>query len=81
MKNKVKIAKDIARFIVGISVCWTVVNVMDNNTDPVKYRHKAEAWVGGVVVGFMVADYAETWTDRTIDSIVNWFETQIKDKK
>ena len=77
MTDKVKIAKDIARFIVGISVCWTVVNVIDNNTSPIKVRHKAEAYVGGAVVGFMVADYAETWTDRTIDCIVNWYKTKV----
>ena len=80
MNKKVKIAKDIARFVVGLSVCWTVVNIIDNNTTPIKARHKAEAWVGGAVVGFMVADYADAWTDKTIDSIVDWYETKIKKK-
>ena len=81
MTDKVKIAKDIASFIVGISVCWTVTNVIDNTTDPEKIRHKAEAYIGGAVIGFMVADYAETWTDQTIDKIVNWYKTQVKNKK
>lgn len=81
MTDKVKLAKNIARFVVGISVCWTVTNVIDNNTDQDKIRHKAEAWVGGAVIGFMVADYAETWTDQTIDKIVNWYKTKVKNQK
>lgn len=82
MATKTGIAKTIAKFVVGISVGYTTGTVIKNNVDPEKRRHKAEAYVGGAVLGTMAAEAAENWTDRKIDSIVErWaeFKTAMKD--
>lgn len=70
MTTKIETAKKIAKLVVGTSVGYTVGNIISHNTETEKRRHKAEAFVGGAVMGAMAADAAEDWTDRKIDEIV-----------
>lgn len=69
-KTKTDHAKTIAKFIVGTSVGFTTGNIIKHNTSTTKRRHKAEAYVGAVVIGTMASEVAEDWTDKKIDQIV-----------
>lgn len=68
--TRVEIAKSAARWIVGISVGWTVRNVVRNNVDTDGKKQEAEAWVAGVALGNMAAQNSERWIDDKIDHYV-----------
>lgn len=63
--------KKIVKWIVGMCAGFTVADVIANNTHPEKARHKAEVFVGGAVIGGIVAEAAEDYTDRAIDEIAD----------
>ena len=74
MSNKREMTKKVVKFAVGWATAWTVGNVISNNVNPDNKFRKAEAVVGGVVVGSMVADAAEDHVGRKIDDIFDIFE-------
>jgi hypothetical protein len=79
MGNKVETTKKIARFIVGTSVGYVANAMIKNNITPEKRRHKAEAAVGGLVVGIMASEMAEAWIDEKIDVVVkSWNDAKAK---
>lgn len=61
--------KKITKWCVGMSAGYTVANAIGNNTTVDSRRHKAELIVGTAVIGGIVAEKAEDYTDRTIDEI------------
>lgn len=72
--DKLAATKKVAKFVVGWSVSWTVGNAIANNVNPDNRFRKAEAVVGGVVVGSMVADAAEEHIDKKIDELADLFK-------
>lgn len=79
--SKLDTFKKVAKFVVGLSTSWTVGNVIANNTNAEKPHQKVEAYVGGVVVGSMVADAAEEHIDKKIDEIAAFFRNEKDDAK
>ncbi len=83
--NKTKITKMIAKNVVGMSVGFTVSNVIASNVHITKTHHKVMVYVGAMVVGSMVAKKAEQHVDEQIDAIIElWTDvsTQVEtDKK
>lgn len=71
--SKTIVAKKIAKFVVGGSVSYTIANVIKNNVSPEKPFQAVEAVIGGCVVGLMVAEAAEEYTDKQIDALVTWW--------
>lgn len=72
--SKLENTKRIAKIVVGWSTAWTVGNVIANNVAPENKFRKAEAVVGGVVIGSIVADHAEEHIDAKIDEIYAFFK-------
>jgi hypothetical protein len=73
--TKTEIAKKTAKFVVGLSVGFTTRNVIKNAVDTEDSRRKeAEAAIGGLVLGSMAAEHAESWTDRKIDALIAKYE-------
>lgn len=79
--SKLDMTKKVAKIVVGWSTAWTVGNVIANNTNPENKFRKAEAVVGGVVIGSIVADHAEDHIDRKIDDIAALFQGTKDDVK
>lgn len=74
-KTKTEVTKTIAKLVVGTSVAFTVTNVLRANTPAPKTHHKVEAYIGAFVLGWMVSELAEEWTDRKVDEIVAWYHS------
>lgn len=79
--SKLDMTKKVVKIIVGWSTAYTVGNVIANNVAPDNKFRKAEAVVGGVVVGSMVADAAEDHIDRKIDDLAALFQGDKDDVK
>lgn len=75
--TKIEITKKIAKFVVGASTGFTVSNALHNNVGAEKTHQKVERYVGSTVVGIMVSEQAETWTDRKIDEIHDWWKKNV----
>lgn len=75
--QKITLAKKITRRIVGYSVTAVVITLIHQNIVTDKKRQVVQLYVGAFVIGEMVSDKAETWTDDKIDTIIEAFE-QIK---
>lgn len=69
--TKLEMTKRAAKFVVGTSVSFTIANALSNNVSPTKPYQKAEAWVGGIVIGVMVAEKAEVWVDKKLDQLID----------
>jgi len=67
MPAHIEITKNIVSFVVGSSTAFTVKRALTANVQTNKRRHDAEAYVGGFVIGAMVAEQSEAFTDRKID--------------
>lgn len=76
--TKTDVAKMTAKFIVGASASFVASNVIRNNTTPSTPVQEAEVVVGSLVVGAMVGEAAEDWTDKKIDAIIDWYHTNVK---
>lgn len=72
--TKRNMTKKIAKFVVGTSVGYTVASALTNNTTTDKPHQKAEAVIGGFVVGSVVAEHTEDWTDRKVDDLFDAIE-------
>lgn len=75
--TKLEATKKVAKFVVGLSTGFTVSNAIANNVQAEKPHQKVERYVGSTVVGYMAADQAETWTDRKIDDIADWWKKNV----
>lgn len=72
--NFKSVVKTVVKWTVGASVGTTVTKVIANNVDPEDRAEKAQAYVGGAVVGYMAAEAAEDWTDSKIDDLFSFFK-------
>lgn len=91
--QKLKIARKITHFVVGGSVGFTVRQILKNNIqidETAKRRRKkqAQAVVGGVVIGGLVADASDAWVDKKFDTIEeywtkfqNWLQIPEEDQE
>lgn len=61
--------KSIVRMLVGLSVTYTVTTVIANNVDPESTTQKVEAYVGGAVIGMVVSNHVDGYTNRMVDGI------------
>lgn len=68
--DKIALAKKIAKPVVGWSVSFAVANIVRNNVLPKNRLQQVEILVASVVIGAMVADYAEQYAQTTIDKLV-----------
>lgn len=75
--TKTQIAKNVANIVVGSSVYWTTRTVIRNNVLPQTRIQKAKAEIGGIVAGTVAVEYSDRWTDKKIDSIVNWWTENV----
>lgn len=73
--DKIALVKKIAKPVVGFSVSFAVANIVRNNVLPKNRLQQVEILVASIVVGAMVAEYAEQYVQKTIDSLVEtWNE-------
>jgi hypothetical protein len=78
--EKINTTKAVARFVVGKCVSGVIVTVVHNNCPTFSKSQKVQLYVGAFVVGAMVADAARDYTDKQIDSIVEFVDNLKKDK-
>lgn len=73
--DKIALAKKIAKPVVGWSVSFAVANIVRNNVLPKNRLQQVEILVASVVIGAMVADFAEQYAQKSIDNVVAaWHE-------
>lgn len=72
--SKIALAKKIAKPVVGWSVSFAVANIVRNNVAPKNRIQNAEIWIASIVVGAMVAELAETYSQKMIDDAVNLYK-------
>lgn len=65
------VTKTITKFVVARCVSGVVVTLLHNNVQTHTKGQKAQLYVGAFVVGAMVADKAEDWTNTQIDEIAD----------
>lgn len=75
--TKIKVTKFVAKVVVGLSTVFVISNVISNNVSPQDKFQKTEVWVGSVVLGMLVSDLAEQYVDRSIDSVMVWYQTTV----
>ena len=66
--------------IVGIGTTKIVRTIIDNNIEPETTKDKVTVGAASIVVGMAAADYTKSYTDTTIDEIVNFARTLGKAK-
>lgn len=76
--TKIELAKNVTRFVVAAGVTKIVSGIVKHNTEPEKVTDQVAISAGAVVMGMMVADAAESYTDAKIDAIVTWWTENIK---
>lgn len=77
--TKIKVAKDIATSIVGLSTARVVNQIIRNNVDEVETpADKVVVLAASFAIGGMVADAARDYTDATIDKSVAWYRETFK---
>jgi hypothetical protein len=69
--TKTLVAKKIAKIVVGHSVSGVTITVLHNNCPVEKTHQKVQLYIGAAVIGALVAEKAEAWTDKQIDNIVD----------
>lgn len=72
--SKIALVKKIAKPVVGWSVSFAVANIVRNNVAPKNRIQNAEIWIASIVVGAMVAELAETYSQKMIDDAVNLYK-------
>lgn len=77
--SKIAIVKKIAKPVVGWSVSFAVANIVRNNVAPKNRIQNVEIWVASIVIGAMVAELAETYSQKMIDEVVELYK-QIEQK-
>lgn len=78
--NKTEIAKKATSLIVGLGTTKIVNDVVANNTTAEKLHEKVEIKAGALVMGAMVADKTQEYTDRRIDEIVAWWTANVTNR-
>ena len=71
--NKLELVKAATKFVVGSSVSFCAANVIRNNVNPTNILQSAEVVVGSVAIGMMAAEHTETWTNKKIDAVHDWY--------
>jgi hypothetical protein len=82
--SKIDIAKTATKLVVGTSVSFIAKQVIQNNVTPETTVQRAETIVGSLVLGAMIAQAAEKYTDAQIDQLVdgwNKLKTKIAETK
>lgn len=75
--TKTQIAKTIVKNVVGFSTSYTVTRALSNNVQSETPVRKTERFIGSTVVGLIVSDYAERWTDTIIDECIEQFQSVV----
>jgi hypothetical protein len=77
--TKTDLTKKIVKFVVSSSIGFTVTAALKNNTPVTKTHHKVQVLVAAYVIGRMVSEKAEVWTEAKIDSIIETWDRNKKD--
>lgn len=72
--SKIDLAKYATSFVVGAGVSKIVKCIVANNTDPKNLKDKVVIGVGAYVIGSMVADLAQDYTNAKIDEMVAFYQ-------
>jgi hypothetical protein len=76
-----KLTKKAVNFVVGAGATKIVHNFISNNTLAEQaLPARAAMAVSSVVLGMMVREATEEFTDRQIDKVAEWWNTEIKPK-
>jgi hypothetical protein len=73
-KQKIALAKKITRRVVGYSVTAVIITLIHQNIVTDKKRQVVQLYIGAFVIGEMISDKAEDWTDDKFDTILDAFE-------
>jgi tetrahydromethanopterin S-methyltransferase subunit C len=76
--SKTEIAKTVVGCVIGAGTSKIVKCIIDGNVHTEKKTDKATTSAASLVLGWMAADATKAYTDAKIDSIVNWWETNVK---
>lgn len=78
--NKIDLAKKIISTIVGIGAGKIVSGIIENNVDTTAVTSKVTVAAASTVIGFAAADATSAYTDKKIDEIVAWWDTNITNR-
>lgn len=76
--TKTQLAKEAAKNVVGWSSSFAIASVIRNNATPQTKVQELEVVVASFVLGAMVAEKAQEYTDRQIDSAISWWNANVK---
>lgn len=76
--TKLELTKNVAATVVGLSTSRIVGQVIKNNANMETAVDQAAAAAAAFALGGIAADRAKEYTDKTIDSVVNWYHENIK---
>lgn len=68
--KKTKIAKIVAKNIVGWSTTFTINAALRNNVAPETPVQQVQLVIGSAVIGAVVAEATEAYTEKFIDDVV-----------
>jgi hypothetical protein len=71
--DKIIVTKTVAKHVVAWSTSFAVGNIVRNNVVPTNNLQKVEVQVAAWVLGYMVAEHAETAVCKMIDGCVDAF--------
>lgn len=71
--NKIEITKMLVKSIVGISVGYTVSNLIVKNSPTTKTSQKLEVIIGSFIISALVKDQAADYTDKKFDALFAWY--------
>lgn len=78
--TKTEIAKKATSFVVGFGTTKVVKQIIKNNVDVSKVTDKVAIEIAAYVLGMMLADATEKWTDTKIDKLVEWWTENVTAK-
>lgn len=70
--DKITLAKNITKLVVGASVSYVVRSAIRNNTNPNTHFQKAEVIIGAIVITMVLDEVTDNYIDRKINQIVQW---------
>lgn len=76
--TKIKLAKGVVNFVVGMGTSKIVADIIRNNTDPKNIVDNVSMFSAALVIGSMAADATREYTDTKIDELVTWWDEHIK---
>jgi hypothetical protein len=75
--DKIGFAKKAVSLIVGVGVGKIVGAIVKNNVSPSNPVDTVAVTAGAFVLGAMVADWTEDYTNAKIDKIVSWWKENV----